>query len=97
MVAREFGVKAGQTTTKAVIRRIANREFVEAVSNFLSKFLGVKLTEKAVLSKTLPLVGAGIGAAWNWIEVKAVGRRAIRYYSEPTVTVRVLDPKLPPS
>jgi len=94
-VVRELGIKAGQTTTKAVIRRLATREFVETLTRFLSKYLGVKLTEKAVLTKTVPLVGAGIGAAWNWLEVKAVGRRAIRYFAEPNVTVRVVPPEKP--
>ena len=44
------------------------------------KMLGIRLTEKAIAGKVVPLVGAGIGAAWNWVEVQAVGNRAVNYH-----------------
>jgi hypothetical protein len=34
-----------------------------------------------VATKSLPLVGLGIGAGWNWVEASAVGRRAIAYHT----------------
>ena len=65
------------------------------------------MAKKAVVTKTVPLVGAGIGAAWNWVELEAVGKRAIRYYqrrsigptpktgSKPTVSIRQIVRRLP--
>ena len=43
------------------------------------------MAKKAVVSKTVPLVGAGIGAAWNWVELEAVGKRAVRYYMRRSI------------
>ena len=42
--------------------------------------LGIRLTEKAIATKAVPIVGAGIGAAWNCVEIQAVGNRAVAYH-----------------
>jgi hypothetical protein len=77
---RQLGVRWGQRLTKQLIRRYLTEGLVKSVTRFSSRYLFVHLTEKAIVSKTVPLVGAGIGAGWNWLEVKAVGTRAIHYY-----------------
>ena len=77
---RQLGVRWGQRITKQVIRRYLTEGLIKSVTRFSSRYLFVHLTEKAIVSKTVPLVGAGIGAGWNWLEVKAVGRRALNYY-----------------
>ncbi|WP_147445601.1 hypothetical protein [Corallococcus aberystwythensis] len=55
---------------------------LKALQRFALKYLGLKLTQRAIITKTVPLVGAGIGATWNWVEVQRVGKRAVRYYRE---------------
>ncbi len=52
----------------------------------ITRHLGFELTRKAVLEKTAPLVGAGIGAGWNWVEVGVVGERALHYYGKVPAT-----------
>lgn len=80
---RGVAVRAGQATSRALIRKYVSKEVLGAVIRFAARYLGVKLTQRAILTKALPLVGAAIGASWNWVEVQRLGRRAIRYYSEP--------------
>ena len=46
------------------------------------------VTEKALVSKTVPLIGAGIGAGWNYLELKAVGNRAVRYFQQKGIRPR---------
>jgi hypothetical protein len=85
---RHVGVRAGQGVTRKLIQKYLTESFVKEAGQVAGKYLAIRVTEKAVVSKTIPLVGAGIGAAWNWVEMQAVGRRAIRYYQnrpiEPT-------------
>lgn len=81
---RELGVKAGQATTRTLIRKYVSKGVLRAIIKFAARWLGIKLTQKAILTKAIPLVGALIGGAWNWIEVERIGRRAMAYYEEQT-------------
>ena len=73
---RKVGVRAAEESAKSAVRRLASKELTERAA----RSLGTRLTEKAIASKTLPIVGAGIGAAWNYAEIHAIGRRAIDYH-----------------
>ena len=77
---RKVGIRAGEEATKAVIRKALTREAGKEIGERAVKFLGIRLSEKAIATKTLPIVGAGIGAAWNWLEIQAVGNRAVDYH-----------------
>ncbi|NPC70985.1 hypothetical protein HPP05_14625 [Corallococcus exiguus] len=79
---REFTTRAGQATSRALIRRYISKGVLKALQRFALKYLGLKLTQRAIITKTVPLVGAGIGATWNWVEVQRVGKRAVRYYRD---------------
>lgn len=77
---REFGVRAGQVVTKDLIRKYISKDVLKTIIKLAAKYLGIKLTQKAIISKTVPVAGAAIGSTWNWIEVQRVGKRALRYH-----------------
>lgn len=77
---RKLGVRAGEQATKNLVAKLATRQAVKELSERAAKLLGIRLTEKAIASKTIPLVGAGIGAAWNFAEIQLVGNRTIDYH-----------------
>jgi hypothetical protein len=77
---RKFGVRAGEEATKAMVRKLVGREASKELGERVVKFLGIRLTEKAITGKAVPIIGAGIGAAWNWVEIQAVGARAVNYH-----------------
>jgi len=79
---REVGVQAGKATTRTLIRKYLSGNVLKAVIAFAAKYLGVKLTQRAIIAKSVPLVGAAIGATWNWVEVERCGRRAVKYHRE---------------
>ncbi len=79
---REVGVQAGKATTRTLIRKYLSGNVLKAVIAFAAKYLGVKLTQRAIISKSVPFVGAAIGATWNWVEVERCGRRAVKYHRE---------------
>jgi hypothetical protein len=89
-VLRQVGVRAGEQTTKGLIRKYVTEDLAKTVVRLAARHVGVDLTRKAIMEKTVPLIGAGIGAGWNWVEVGAVGGRAVRYFNgEPLVGARV--------
>ena len=89
---RRVGVRVGENATKSLIEKYASRALMKEIAEQAAKRLGVRLTRKAVATKAVPLVGAGIGAAWNWLEIQAIGSRAIHYHAgleeEPRVPLR---------
>jgi len=91
---RQLGMVAAEEVTRSALRRSIAKGAVGRVFELAAKFLGVRVTEKAVLTKAVPIVGAGIGATWNWVEVRAVGKRAIKYYRGEPIGVRGLLPRL---
>ena len=82
---RQIGVRWGQKISQELIRRYVSEGLMKSVTRLASRYLFVHVTEKAIVSKTVPLIGAGIGAGWNWLEVKAVGNRAIHYYQHKNI------------
>ncbi len=85
---RQVAIKGGEGATKNLIRKYVTEDFLKSAFRFAAEFLGVELTQKAVISRSVPIVGAGIGAAWNWLEVRAVGARAIQYHTKPDSPLR---------
>lgn len=77
---RVAGVRTGMTISKRVIRSQSAERLIQAVMRHGGRWLGIRYAQKAVLSKGIPLIGAGIGSGWNWLEVHAVGQRAVSYY-----------------
>ena len=77
---RKLGVRAAEDAAKNVIRKALTREATRELAERTTKMLSIRLTEKAIATKAIPLVGAGIGAAWNWVEIQAVGNRTIDYH-----------------
>jgi hypothetical protein len=77
---RKVGIRATEEATKNLVRKISGREATKELTERAAKLLGIRLTEKAIATKTVPLVGAGIGAAWNWTEIQLVGYRTIDYH-----------------
>jgi hypothetical protein len=86
---RKVGVRVGENAAKSLINKVASRALMKEIAEQAAKRLGVRLTRKAVATKTVPLVGAGIGAAWNWFEIQAIGRRAIHYHAGTEETPRI--------
>lgn len=77
---RIAGVRGSLVVTQRMVRSQAAKRFVEQIAKVAGKSLGPRFIEKALLTKAVPLIGAGVGSGWNWLEVHAVGTRAVSYY-----------------
>ena len=75
----EFGLKAAQTATREFVVRLMNRRGLQAVNAVLTRLFGRRVTQRALITKTIPLVGCVIGGAWNAMEAEVVRNRTLRY------------------
>jgi hypothetical protein len=78
---RKIGVRVGEEATKSLIAKYASKALMKEIGEQAAKRLGIRITEKMIATKAVPLVGAGIGGAWNWLEIQAIGGRAIAYHA----------------
>jgi len=53
---------------------------LKAFQKIMLKYFGIKVTQKGVTTKTLPIVGGLIGGAWNYIEDGSIKRRITDYF-----------------
>lgn len=90
-VLRQVGVRAGEQATKTIIRKSLSEDMLKVVVRMATRHVGTEVTRNALVEKAVPLVGAGIGAGWNWFEAGAVGERAIRYYKGEPLKMPALD------
>ncbi|MGF6768753.1 hypothetical protein P3T18_001223 [Paraburkholderia sp. GAS199] len=78
--AREFGVRGAMGLTREAIKKILKKQTLEAFKKIMLKYFGIKVTQKGVITKTLPIVGGIIGGGWNYVEVGVIRNRTIRYF-----------------
>jgi len=76
----QAGVKAGAAVTKQLIKKHISKGALKAVQKVALKYFGIKVTQKAIISKSLPIVGGLIGGGWNYTELSLVGGRVISYF-----------------
>lgn len=77
---REFGVRGGMGLTRAGIKKYLSKETLKAFQKVMLKYFGIKVTQKGIITKTLPIVGGLIGGTWNYIEVSGIKKRTIKYF-----------------
>ena len=50
-------MRASQGATKVLIRKYINKDVLKTLVRLALKYLGLRLTQKAIISKTVPVVG----------------------------------------
>lgn len=78
---RELGVRGGMGVTRAAIKKYISKGLLNAIKRIALRYFGKKITQRAIIAKTLPIVGAAIGGGWNNVEAHIVGKRVIEYFS----------------
>ena len=81
----EFGLKAAQTATREFVVRLMNRRGLQAVNAVLTRVFGRRVTQRALITKTVPLVGCVIGGAWNAVEAEVIRNRTLRYLTDQSL------------
>lgn len=79
---RQLGIRGGMGATRAAIRKYLSKETLKQFQKLMLKYFGIKITQKGVITKTLPIVGGVIGGTWNFIEVGRIKNRTIEYFEK---------------
>ncbi len=77
---KEVAQRSGMGITRVVVKSVLTKATLSQFKRIMLKYFGLKVTQRAVLGKTMPLVGGVIGATWNNRELSAVGKRVVRYF-----------------
>lgn len=77
---RELGVLGGMGLTREAIKKHLSKETLKTFKKIMLKYFGIKVTQKGVITKTLPIVGGLIGGTWNYVEVTKIKNRTIKYF-----------------
>lgn len=75
-------VKVSSHMTRQAIRATLKGETLKQFKKLMLKYLGIKITQKALITKTIPIVGGVIGGGWNYAQTKAIGKRVIIYMEQ---------------
>src|SRR3954447_9538670 len=59
---RQVGVRAGEQATKQLVRKYATEDVLKVVLKIATRHLGFDVTRNAIVERSVPLVGGGIGA-----------------------------------
>ena len=79
---REFGVRGAMGLTRVAIKKYLSKETLKILKKIMLKYFGIKVTQKGILTKTIPIVGGIIGGTWNYFEVKGVKKRTKLYLGQ---------------
>ena len=88
--AAELGVSAGKVLTKDLIKKFLSKGTLKQFKKIMLKYFGIKVTQKGIITKSLPIVGGLIGAGWNAIEVSIMKQRVIDYFREEAILTEVI-------
>jgi hypothetical protein len=84
-VLREGAIRGAVGGTRAGISKLLTGTALARLQRIMLKYFGLKVTERGILTKTLPVVGGVIGAGWNFGEIHVVGRRTYQYFDEKAI------------
>ncbi len=77
--AGRLGMKVGARVTRDLVERYAGPRSLLPWKK-LGKRVGARMFRKTVAKYAVPLVSVGIGAGWNYLSTKAVGKLALRHF-----------------
>lgn len=94
---RQMGIRAGERLSQQALRKYVTEDTLRTLTRLAARYMGRAIPREALTRKAVPLIGMGIGAGWNWLEVGAIGARAIRYYHHsPIAPPPARGPAFPP-
>ncbi len=77
--AGKVGMKVGGKIAKVAVKKYISKEVLEALKRIGAK-IGIKILQRTILKYTVPVVSIGIGAGWNYVTTRAVGKIAKKHF-----------------
>ena len=82
---KEAGVQLGKQGSKVLIKKYLSKGVLRALKKFILKWFGKKVTQRMIITKAVPIVGGIVGGSWNYVELKLMGGRIIKYHFDGVV------------
>lgn len=80
-------VQGGREVTQRLLSSLLAGGGVTQLRGLLLKHLGLRVTQRGVVTKLVPIAGGVIGGGWNYAEMTFVSRRVRRYFEGETIDV----------
>lgn len=77
---REVGLQGAREVTRHAAQRVLQQRSMRVARRAIFKVFGKRVSGRAVATRSVPVVGGVIGAAWNFTELHVVGRRVIAHF-----------------
>ena len=79
---KRVGIEVSKSITKKAVQKYITKDIMMKIWKVVGQKIITKAGEKSLTSfmKMVPLVGAPVGFAFDWIATKTVGRFAMSYY-----------------
>lgn len=79
---KRIGIEVSKSFTKKAVQKYITREVMLKIWKVFEQKIITKAGEKSLTSfmKMIPLVGAPVGYAFDWVTTQTVGNFAIKYY-----------------
>ena len=78
---REPAAHGSAGVTRRLVRNVLSKESLRRLKGIMLKYFGAKVTQRALVTKTLPLIGGVIGGTWNYVELRIVAQRSYVYFA----------------
>lgn len=79
---KRIGIEASKAITKKAVEKYITKDIMLKIWSVVGQKVITKAGEKSLTSfmKMVPLVGAPVGFAFDWLATQTVGKFAIKYY-----------------
>ena len=77
---RNLGVLGSMGVTRQLVGQHLSKQTLRTFQKVMLKYFGIKVTQKGVIAKSLPIVGILVGGGWNFGEVTFLRKRTIAYF-----------------
>ncbi|ROO30985.1 hypothetical protein [Salinisphaera japonica] len=93
--ARSLGVAGTHHVTRALLQRYMAREGLRSFKRLMLRYFGLRVTRRGVITKSVPLVGAALGAGWNYVEMAGIRSRTRTFLDQRAFQRRLNPPGAP--
>lgn len=80
-------IQGGRAVTQRMLQGLLARGGALQLRNWMLKYLGLRVTQRGVVTKLVPIVGGVIGGSWNYAEMSIVAGRVQRYFEGRSIEV----------
>jgi hypothetical protein len=77
---KTMGIEAAKVATKKAVDSYMTQQIMKSVLRLSLREAAKKMSQKALMTKMIPLIGAPMGFGFDWFTTQAVGKVAIKYY-----------------